>query len=237
MGTPLSIVIPTLNEATGIASTIESIRLDELRRAGFDTEILIVDGGSEDGTIEVARKLGAKVIVEPRRGYGRAYKTGFSRLKSDIIVTIDGDGSYPGDLIPRLVRLLSRNRELDFITTNRFSQRKATEINLLHRLGNFILSLTTRVLFKIKIKDSQSGMWIFRRSALKEILPVSDGMPFSEEIKVKAFLRLKGVIEVPIPFRKRIGSAKLKVSRDGFKNLLFLFKLFAVSRTRGNHGW
>jgi hypothetical protein len=236
MGIHLSIVIPTLNEVEGIAKTLEQLQVDELHRLGYNTEVIVVDGGSTDGTSRVARKLGAKVITEPARGYGRAYKTGLSRAQGDVIVTLDGDGSYPGGLIPNLVSLLLNNK-LDFITADRLSMNDGYAIGGLNRLGNYVLSLATRVIFHVELKDSQSGMWIFRRGILEDIIHSDDGMAFSEEIKVKAFRRAGRVLEVPIPFGRRVGQKKLKAVRDGFGNLLHLFRLFTMSKVREDHNW
>jgi glycosyltransferase involved in cell wall biosynthesis len=78
---------------------------------GYDVEVIVVDGESTDGTREVALDRGAKVIDEPRRGYGRAYKTGLALARGDIIVTGDADGQYPFSLIPALVKLMERGVE------------------------------------------------------------------------------------------------------------------------------
>jgi hypothetical protein len=236
MGINLSIVIPTLNEVKGIARTLEQIQVNELHRLGYNTEVIVVDGGSTDGTSRVARKFGAKVITERARGYGRAYKTGLARAQGDVIVTLDGDGSYPAELIPNLVRLLLNNK-LDFITANRLSMNDGYAIGGLNRLGNYVLSLTTRIIFHVELKDSQSGMWIFRKGVLKDIIDSHDGMAFSEEIKVKAFRRAGRVLEVPIPFGRRIGQKKIKAVRDGFSNLVHLLRLFTMSKVREDSNW
>ena len=117
----ISIVIPTLNEEAGIKETIRSLPIDKLKSQGFEAEILVVDGESTDKSAEAASALGAKVIAEGRKGYGRAYKTGFSHAKGQIIVTLDADGTYPSEMIPELIEQLEQNR-LDFITVNRFSK-------------------------------------------------------------------------------------------------------------------
>jgi glycosyltransferase involved in cell wall biosynthesis len=114
----VSIVIPTLNEAEGIVETITKIPLEELRRRGFDCEVIVVDGGSTNGTDKIARELGARVIHEPRRGYGRACKTGFEEAKGDIIAVLDGDASYPPEYIPYLVDFLIKH-DLDMLIARR----------------------------------------------------------------------------------------------------------------------
>jgi len=224
----ISIVIPALNEEEGIKRTIKSIPADDLKKMGYDLEIIVVDGCSRDRTREVAESLGAKVIVEPRKGYGRAYKTGFEHAKGDIIITGDADGTYPFEIIPKLVKILE-DQNLDFINTNRFEGLEKGAMNPMHILGNKILTLAVRLLFGVKIEDSQSGMWVFRRKLLEKLDLRGDGMEFSEEIKIEAFTKGKA-IEVGIPYRRRIGEKKLKSFRDGFRNLIYLFKKRFVMR-------
>ena len=221
----VSVVIPTLNEEEGIGKTIDMIKVEEFKRRGWDLEIIVVDGESKDRTREIARSKGAKVIIEPRKGYGRAYKTGLKEAKGEIIVTGDADATYPFDKIHEYIDYLLKN-DLDFITTNRFASLKKGAMSVKHMFGNLILSLTLRLLFMIKLRDSQSGMWIFRRDALKKIQPLEkfdDGMPFSEEIKIEMFRKVRAE-EIPSALYVRKGRAKLQSFSDGWKNLKFLIK-------------
>src|SRR3990172_2047626 len=107
----ISVVIPCYNEEKGIRKVITKL-------PDFVDEIIVVDNNSSDGTGDVARNLGGKVIFESRKGYGRAYKTGLKAAKGDIIVTMDGDGTYPTLAIPYLVDVLVEE-ELDFISARR----------------------------------------------------------------------------------------------------------------------
>ena len=221
----VSVVIPTLNEEEGIGKTIDMIKVEEFRRRGWDLEIIVVDGESKDRTREIARSKGAKVIIEPRKGYGRAYKTGLKEAKGEIIVTGDADATYPFDKIHEYIDYLLKN-DLDFITTNRFANLEKGAMSVKHMFGNLILSLTLRLLFMIKLRDSQSGMWIFRRDALKKIQPLEkfdDGMPFSEEIKIEMFRKVRAE-EIPSALYVRKGRAKLQSFSDGWKNFKFLIK-------------
>jgi glycosyltransferase involved in cell wall biosynthesis len=217
----LSIVIPTLNEGLSIGKVLDS--LHEVLK-DIDHEILIVDGLSTDKTREIARGKGAKVIMEKRKGYGRAYKTGFKAAKGEIIATMDGDLTYPDEVIPELIDRLEREK-LDFITCDRLSHLDKKVMSKKHRLGNWVLTKTGNVLFRIKLRDNQSGMWIFWRSILKKFTLTSDGMGYSEEIKIEAF-KHKDVkaIEVSVPYRIRVGDVKLDTWGDGWNNLKFLFR-------------
>lgn len=219
----ISVVIPALNERAGIEQTIKNIPQGELERMGYEVQILIVDNGSTDGTGELARRAGADVVLEPKRGYGTAFKAGFAHAKGGIIVTADADTTYPIEDIPRLVEILE-GENLDFLTTNRFALMDGNAMSLRNKLGNSILTLTTRLLFRINIKDSQSGMWVFQKKILGKLV-LSSNTPLSEEIKIEAchFARCKWK-EVAIRYKVRSGKAKLGAWKVGFENLLFLFR-------------
>jgi glycosyltransferase involved in cell wall biosynthesis len=219
----ISVVIPALNEEEGIARTINEIPKAELATMGYNCETVVVDGGSKDCTREIARKCGAEVIIEPRRGYGIAYKTGFANTHGEILVALDADFSYPAFLIPKLVKLLEE-QGLDFVSTNRLNVFSQNSFHKSHIIGNKILTYFTRVLFRINISDSQSGMWVFRKKILETTDFSSNGMPFSEEIKIFAFKFFKSA-EIAIPYRKRMGKQKLRTLLDGVKNLSYLFFL------------
>lgn len=224
MAASVSFVIPTLNEEEAIQPTLDSIPVQALEEEGYEVEVVIVDGESTDKTREIAKAWGAKVVIEPRKGYGRAYKTGFARAKGDILVTGDADGTYPFELTPELIDRLDEDG-LDFITTDRFAEMEEGAMSPKHRLGNWVLSTTCKVLFGTGFEDSQSGMWVFRREILDKITLTDDGMPLSEEIKIEAFRDPDiDAVEVGIPYRERIGEVKLQSWQDGTKNLAFLFK-------------
>ena len=211
----ISIVIPALNEEAGIESVIRQINAARLEEAGFETEIIIVDNGSEDRTAEIARKCGAIVVSEKKRGYGSAYKAGFSKASGDIIVTGDADMTYPFDHIRELVRYLLDN-DLDFLNTDRLSSPPNGVEACVHALGTFFLTMMMKAFFRCPFRDSQSGMWILRRKVWGGISVKSDGMPFSQEIKIEAFLAGYRCAEVPIEYRPRVGESKLHAVSDGY---------------------
>ncbi len=216
----ISVVIPTMNEEESIGEV-----LDEINEAlsDRDYEVLIVDTESTDDTREIARSKGARVVEEPRRGYGRAYKTGFEAADGDIIATLDADCTYPAKKIPEIA-IMIEEEGYEFISTDRLSNVSSDVMGWMHRFGNWVLKATTNLLFRTHLNDSQSGMWVFRKSALRHLHVTSDGMPFSEEIKIEAIKKDLQFDEVPIDYRKRKGEAKIRSWKDGWKNFKFLFK-------------
>jgi len=223
-GKRISVVIPALNEEDGIEETINTIPGEELERMGYEVQIVVVDNGSTDRTGELARKSGAEVVLEPKRGYGSAFKAGFARAKGDVIATADADTTYPVQDIPRLVQILN-SENLDFVTTDRFTLLNDGVMSFRNRMGNKILSLVMRLLFRLNIRDSQSGMWVFRSSLLDKMVLRFDSMAFSEEIKIEACRFPKSRWkEIPIEYGTRLGKTKLRSWRDGLGNLLGMAK-------------
>jgi len=218
----LTIVIPALNEELGIGPTLDNIPTDQLLAAGYSVEILVVDNGSTDRTATIARDHGARVVSQSKRGYGNAYQAGFAAATGDIIVSGDADMTYPFDTLPAILAKMKQDN-LDFITTDRLSLLDSSAMHLSHVVGNYILSFVTHSLFRVSFKDSQSGMWIFKRSIWPELSTTHPGMPFSQEIKIDAYTKGFRCAEVPIQYRQRLGEKKLSVL-DAWRTLSELFK-------------
>lgn len=213
----ITVIIPCLNEEQGIERVLR-------RMPDFVDQVIVVDNGSTDRTSDVAQSFGAMVIREPVRGYGRSYKKGFSCATSDLIVTLDGDHSYPPDAISYLIEAFL-HLEVDFLNASRFPVRDRHAMSFKHKFGNWILSLAMSVLFFRWVRDSQSGMWVLRRSILKDMVLESDGMAFSEEIKIEALRNARiRFTELSIMYSSRLGEIKLNPWRDGLYNLTFLLK-------------
>ncbi len=216
----VSIVIPTRNEEASVGQVLDQVAA---AMAGGSYEVLVVDTDSRDRTVEIARAKGARVIPEPRRGYGRAYKTGFAAARGDVVVTLDADLTYPADAIPEFVRLIEREGA-DFVSGNRLASLGEGAMSGMHRLGNRILTTAARWLYRFPIRDSQSGMWGIRRSVLPRLEVVHDGMAFSEELKLEAIRKGLRFQEVPIEYRLRIGEKKIRSVRDAAQNMVWLFR-------------
>ncbi len=213
----ITVIIPCLDEEEGIAQILSCM-------PKFVDQVIVVDNGSTDRTGEVARSFGAQVVREDVRGYGRAYKRGFENATGDLIVTLDGDHSYPVDAISYLLEAFL-HLNTDFLNASRFPVQDRRAMSLKHKVGNLILSLTMSVLFFHWVRDSQSGMWVFSRHIVPTMKLESDGMAFSEEIKIEALRNPKiRFREIIINYSSRLGEKKLQPWRDGFRNLAFLFK-------------
>jgi glycosyltransferase involved in cell wall biosynthesis len=221
----ITVVIPCLNEEQGIERVLR-------RMPPFVDQVIVVDNGSTDRTSDVARSLGAEVIREDVRGYGRSYKRGFRDATGDIIITLDGDHSYPPDAISYLIEAFL-HLEVDFLNASRFPVQDPKAMSFKHKIGNLLLSVAMSVLYFRWVRDSQSGMWVFRRSILEYMTLESDSMAFSEEIKIEALkdsrIRFR---EIPVQYSSRLGEIKLNPWRDGLYNLWFLAKKRFTGRRR-----
>jgi len=231
-----TLVIPTLNEAASIAHVLGSFRsaAEEgnrtvFRDAPIDWEVLVIDGASADGTGEIAAREGARVVVERRRGYGRAYRTGFEAAQGEVIATADGDATYPVETVPALVHQLLQDG-LDFISGDRMAYVDRRSMTTEHRIGNSVLNRFVSIAYHRfvrplpggRLRDSQSGFWVFRRSVLDRIHLRQDGMALSEELKIEVIRHGLKFVEVPIHYGERWGPPKLQSWRDGLRNLMFL---------------
>ena len=228
----ITVIIPALNEEQGIGLVLSEIPVGVLKDIGFETEVIVIDNGSEDGTRHIAMQHGATVIIQPMRGYGNAYKAGFAHASGDIIATGDADLTYPFGDLPTIIQRMEEE-ELDFISTNRLSSLNPGCMTTSHIFGNKLLTTITKLLFNAPFGDSQSGMWIFKRDIWKKLNVKSSGMPFSQELKIEAYIRGFKCAEHPIKYRLRVGKAKLNTVKDGMKTVTNLFyKKLEITFTR-----
>ncbi len=216
----VSVVIPTMNEEASIGSVIDEVKQ---ALAGRDFEILTVDTNSRDRTNEIAAAKGARVVPEPRRGYGRAYKTGFAAARGTYVATLDADLTYPPDRFPDLLESLEAGTA-DFVAGDRMTRLSPAAMTGMHRIGNTMLNLAFRFLYRYPMRDSQSGMWAFRRDILPRLHVIHDGMAFSEELKGEVIRSGLRYLEVPIDYRSRAGEKKIRSFNDAFLNFFWLFR-------------
>ena len=221
----VSIVMPAYNEELSIRKTIKEIKQSIKNIKKYKFEIVVSNNNSTDKTEEIAKKEGARVVFEKRKGYGHAYKKGLSEVKGDIIITSDADSTYPLYNISRFIDILEKDN-YDFVIGNRLAHLEKKSMNFLNYIGNIFLNLMVNLIYGVNIGDSQSGMVAFKRDYLNKINLniLSDGMPLSQELKLYAICLKMKVKKVPIRYRKRVGSSKLRIIKDGVNNLIELWK-------------
>jgi glycosyltransferase involved in cell wall biosynthesis len=212
----ISVVIPCLDEAETIAECVTSARavLDE---NGLSGEVVVVDNGSTDGSGELARAAGARVVDEPRRGYGSAYLAGLAAAGGEYIVMGDADLTYDFREIPRFVEQLDAGAQL--VMGNRMQGVQPGAMPWLSRVGNPLLSGFLNALHRTNVGDAHCGMRALRR----DVLPVLDmrtvGMEFASEMVIRATREQLDVREIPIELHPRVGESKLSPFRDGWRHL------------------
>jgi len=218
--TRVSVVIPCLNESDSIVESVESVRA-ALTTAGLAGEVVVVDNGSDDGSAELAEQAGARVIREPRRGYGSAYLAGFDEAQGDYIVMLDADLTYPAQEIPRFVDQLENGADL--VMGDRMDNIQPGAMPWLHRyVGNPILSGILNLFFRTGVRDAHCGMRAFRRDVLPRLDLRTTGMEFASEMVIRAAKEHLDIRQIPIEYRPRAGESKLSSFRDGWRHLRFL---------------
>jgi glycosyltransferase involved in cell wall biosynthesis len=219
--TPLvSVVIPCLNEAENIDQCVRAA-CQALQRMGVPGEVIVADNGSEDGSPELATAAGARVVHEPRRGYGSAYLAGFAASRGAYIVMADADLTYDFDDIPRFVAALADGAEMAI--GDRMDNIQPGAMPWLHRyIGNPLLTGLLNLFFSTGVKDAHCGMRAVRREALERLDLRTTGMEFASEMVIRAAKENLRIAEFPIEYHPRGGESKLSSFRDGWRHLRFL---------------
>lgn len=219
----VSAVIPCLNEEQTLALCIQKAFLG-FAELGIQGEVVVADNGSTDRSVEIARKLGARVIHERRKGYGAALLRGITEAHGEIIVMADADDSYDWTAIAPFVRKVREG--YDLVMGNRFQGGiMAGAMPRLHRyLGNPVLSLIARIAFRTKIGDFHCGMRAFTRTAFERMQLKTTGMEFATEMVANASHQGLRIAEIPIVLYpdKRNRPPHLRSFRDGWRHLRFI---------------
>jgi glycosyltransferase involved in cell wall biosynthesis len=218
----LTVLIPCLNEELGVASVI-----GEYGSAFPHADILVVDNGSEDETANIARASGAIVITEKRRGKARAVATALAMIDTDLVLMVDGDGSYPAEGARLLVEEYLRE-PVDMITGIRSAQNASHVFRPMHQWGMSIFAGVLNWVFRFKPLDLFSGLRLFSRRFYQHVPVLSRGFELEIELTIQAVDKSFSMAEIPVPFRSRThgSESKLKTVRDGVHILRLLAVLF-----------
>ena len=216
----LSVVIPCLNEAQSIELVVRKA-VDTMEREGIRGEVVVADNGSTDGSPELAEKAGARVVNEPRKGYGSAYLAGFDAARGKYILMGDADDTYDFTQIARFLEPLDEGAEM--VIGNRMSGLQPGSMPWLHRyIGNPLLTGILNLFFRTGVRDAHCGMRAFRRDVLPRLDLRTTGMEFASELVIRSSKVGLDVREVDIEYHPRKGESKLSSFSDGWRHLRFL---------------
>lgn len=213
-----TVVIPTLNEVKAIGRVIE-----EVLSVGVPREnVVVVDGGSTDGTVEVASSYGVRVVRQEGRGKADAVRTGLKYVRTPYVVVMDGDYTYPAKYIPKLLEVL-REGGCDLVVGARVFGEGSQGV--LFRFGNRALTAFFDLMFGVRLRDVLSGMYAARLSEMRRVDFEMKGFSVESEV-VAHFASLGRVCEVPIEYRPRLDpkAKKLRVLH-GLRIALDMFRL------------
>jgi glycosyltransferase involved in cell wall biosynthesis len=216
----VSVVIPCLNEEANIERCVR-IALEVLEEHDIPGEVVVADNASEDRSAEIAAAAGARVVSEPRRGYGSAYLAGFAAARGRYIVMADADLTYDFSEIPRFVEHLDAGAEM--VMGDRMDNIHPGAMPWLHRyVGNPVLTGILNLFFRTGVSDAHCGMRALRRDILPRLDLRTTGMEFASEMVIRASKEKLDIREFPIEYHPRGGESKLSSFRDGWRHLRFL---------------
>jgi glycosyltransferase involved in cell wall biosynthesis len=216
----VSVVIPCLNEAASIEACVRAARA-ALADGSYRGEVVVVDNGSTDGSGDLAAAAGARVVHEPRRGYGNAYLAGLAAARGEYIVMLDADLTYDAAELPRFVEALEDGGEI--VLGNRMEQIHPGAMPWLHRrVGNPVLTGLLNSFFGTEVKDAHCGMRALRREVLPRLDLRTSGMELASEMVIRAAKLDLDIRQFPIEYRPRHGESKLSTWTDGWRHLRFL---------------
>lgn len=242
----VSVIVPAYNEEIAVRQVLMDIadQNDALTVMGHQLEIILVANACTDTTVAQAHAVSQlyqpsfydvsttsrynpfprfKIVEESRQGYGWAHRRGMAESAGDIIITLDCDNTYPVKDIPRIVKEFMApcpqcDEPVDAVFTNRLTD--DAHMSTVSRTGNFLLSLAIRLLHGNVPRDSQSGMWAYRREMMTVLFAgVGSGMELSEQTKLRLAGEARCWSDIDIDYYERLGESKLNPVRDGIRCL------------------
>jgi glycosyltransferase involved in cell wall biosynthesis len=222
----ITVLIPCYNESTAIANVIRKFPRERLAQYGFELEILVVDNNSSDGTGDIARQAGARVIVEEAKGKGNAIRRGFANISqdTDFVVMLDGDDTYKPEEILRLVEPLHSGFADIIIGSRMHGIITKGSMKSLNRFGNRLYSRLVRTVYGVVVTDVLTGYFAWRRPVVEELRHhlVSQGFAIEMEMVTKSARLGYQIYSVPISYDPRLGDSSLNPIRDGAR-ILYMY--------------
>jgi len=202
------VILAALNEEEGIGLTIS-----ELRAYLGSSRFLVVDGRSTDRTVEIAKNMGAEIVIQNGKGKGDALAKAIevSDLNADYVVITDADFTYPAEFVPAMIQILEQNPGVGMVCGNRFTwkvDKKA--LGDVFYIGNRLIAFTHNFLNGIQLNDPLTGLRVIRASILRGWKVKSKGFDVEVELNHHVERRGYGIVEIPIRYRQRLGEKKLK---------------------------
>lgn len=224
-GAELAVLIPAWNERENLEALLPATR-EVLERLGVRTEIIVIDGGSVDGTAEAARRLGARVVQQSERGYGGALLEGFEAAGAPYLITMDADLSHSPVFIEEFWR---RREEADLLVASRYVPGGRAEMSRFRLALSVILNRTYGWLLSLPVCDLSSGFRMYRREVLATERPVARGFDFLEEVLVRIVNRGGRVLEIPFHYMPRgSGRSHTRLFKFGWAFLKTLLRMWRL---------
>lgn len=227
----VAVVIPCYNEAEGIASVIKSFKKKELLHYGFELDIIAVDNNSTDDTAKVAKKAGARVIHERKKGKGNAIRTGFKSISddTDYVIMLDGDDTYDAKEAIRLLEPL-HSEFCDVVIGSRLGGKmKEDSMTFFNRTGNWVFSHMVRYYYRANVTDVLTGYFAWKKEVVDELTPHLESQGFAIEMEMITKMARMGheIYSVPISYHPRSGESNLRPIYDGWRILkMFVRNMF-----------
>ncbi len=219
----LAVVVAAYNEEEGIVPT-----LCELKAVLNQPNLMVVDGNSSDRTLELAKDLGAEIVVQRGRGKGNAISQGLGQLRGDTsyVALTDADYTYPAKHIKEMMYVLDVSPEVGMVLGDRFSKKyeKESDRNQFY-VGNRIMGFVQRMFNGINLNDPYTGLRLIRYELLKGWKPKSEGFDIEAELNHHIDRLGYKIVELPIKYRKRLGKKKL-----GFRHGLKILRRIVIER-------
>jgi glycosyltransferase involved in cell wall biosynthesis len=227
----ISIIIPARNEEKGIGSVISKIPTNKLKNSGYQFEIIVIDNGSTDETAMIAKKLGATIIHEPKRGKGNALRTGFAYVSkdTDYIVMLDADNTYRPEEMLHLIEPLESGF-CSVVIGSRFDGNIVNgSMTTFNKYGNLFFSYLVRLFYHVNVTDTLTGYFAFKREVIESLYPhlTSNGFAIEMEMITKMARMGQKIYSVPISYHARAGESNLRPIQDGARIFyMFISNLF-----------